>query len=50
MVKIDPIVSRYVHLTVQGIEYRVFYEESGQGIPMICQHNGGRPDNLEWWK
>jgi len=47
MVKIDPIVSRYVHLTVQGIEYRVFYEESGQGIPMICQHHGGG-DGTTW--
>ncbi len=47
MVKTEPIVGRYIHLMVQGIEYRVFYEEAGQGIPIICQHSGGG-DGLEW--
>jgi pimeloyl-ACP methyl ester carboxylesterase len=47
MVKIDKVIGKYVHLTVQDVEYRVFYEESGQGIPMICQHGGGG-DGLEW--
>jgi pimeloyl-ACP methyl ester carboxylesterase len=45
--KIEPIVGRYIHLVVQEIEYRVFYEESGQGIPMICMHSGGG-DGMEW--
>jgi pimeloyl-ACP methyl ester carboxylesterase len=47
MAKFDPAVGRYIHLTVQGIEYRVFYEESGSGIPLICQHAGGG-DGLTW--
>jgi pimeloyl-ACP methyl ester carboxylesterase len=47
MAKIDPSVGRYIHLTVEGIEYRVFYEESGRGIPLICQHAGGG-DGLTW--
>ena len=47
MVKIEPIVGRYIYLTIQGIEYRVYCEESGHGIPMICQHAGGS-QTLEW--
>ena len=47
MIKVDPVVGKYIHLNVQGIEYRVFYEESGHGIPMICMHSGGG-DGMEW--
>jgi pimeloyl-ACP methyl ester carboxylesterase len=47
MAKFEAAVGRYIHLTIQGIEYRVFYEESGKGIPIICQHAGGG-DGLTW--
>jgi len=47
MAKTDPIVGRYIHLTIQGVEYRVYYEECGSGIPILCQH-GGAGDGLEW--
>jgi len=47
MIRSDPIISRYIHIKVQGIEYRVFYEESGKGIPIICQHAGGG-DGTGW--
>lgn len=33
MTKHDPITGRYIYLTIDGIEYRVYYEEAGQGIP-----------------
>lgn len=41
MAKHDPITGRYVYLTVEGIEYRVYYEEAGQGIPLIVGHTAG---------
>jgi pimeloyl-ACP methyl ester carboxylesterase len=41
MAKHDPITGRYVYLTVDGIEYRVYYEEAGQGIPLIVGHTAG---------
>ena len=47
MAKFDPVIGKYIYLTVQGIEYRVYYEESGKGIPIICQHAGGS-QTLEW--
>ncbi|MBF8789052.1 alpha/beta hydrolase [Pseudomonas sp. USTB-Z] len=41
MAKHDPIVGRYIYLNVQGIEYRVYYEEAGQGIPLLVGHTAG---------
>jgi pimeloyl-ACP methyl ester carboxylesterase len=45
--KYDPIVSRYVYVPYDGYEYRVFYEEAGQGIPLVCLHTAGT-DSREW--
>lgn len=39
--KYDPIVGRYVYLTLQGREHRVYFEEAGQGIPLLCLHTAG---------
>lgn len=47
MAIIEPIEGRYVYLTIQDVEYRVYYEESGKGIPIICQHSAGSL-GLEW--
>jgi len=35
------VTGHYVYLTIDGIEYRVFYEEAGQGIPFLLQHTAG---------
>ena len=37
----EPIVGRYLNLTSGGEEYRIFYEESGQGVPLVCLHTAG---------
>ena len=37
----DAPVGRYVHLKIQGEDYRIYYEEAGQGIPLIMQHTAG---------
>lgn len=39
--KFDKAVGRYVHLTIDDVEYRVYYEESGSGIPLLLQHTAG---------
>ena len=41
MAKHDETVGRYVYLTVNDIEYRVYYESCDTGIPLICQHTAG---------
>lgn len=39
--KFDAAVGRYVYVDVQGVQYRVYYEEAGEGIPVLCQHTAG---------
>lgn len=43
MIKRDAIRGGYLYLTVQEVEYRVYYEESGpeNGIPIILGHTAG---------
>jgi len=31
----DTAVGRYKYLRIHGVQYRVYYEETGQGIPMV---------------
>lgn len=37
----DAPVGRYVRLELGGHEHRVYFEEAGQGIPMLLQHTAG---------
>ena len=49
MAKFDPIVGRYVYVPYDGETYRIYYEENGSGIPMVCLHTAGtdgRPRGL----
>ncbi|MFF2317929.1 alpha/beta fold hydrolase [Arthrobacter sp. NPDC058097] len=43
----DVAVGRYVYYDVDGIRYRVYYEEAGEGIPLLLQHTAGA-DNRQW--
>lgn len=45
--KFSSAIGRYITLTVQGIDYRVYFEESGSGIPVILQHTAGC-DGRQW--
>lgn len=47
MARFEPIVGRYVTVSVEGIDYRVFLEEAGKGIPLICLHTAGA-DSRQW--
>ncbi len=40
-VRFEGTIGRYVYLDIEGVEYRVYYEEAGQGVPMVCQHTAG---------
>jgi pimeloyl-ACP methyl ester carboxylesterase len=38
----DAAVGRYMYLRIQGVQYRIYYEEAGQGsIPLLLQHTAG---------
>jgi len=47
MARIENVVGRYVHVDLDGIDYRVYFEEAGQGIPLLCQHTAGS-DGRQW--
>jgi pimeloyl-ACP methyl ester carboxylesterase len=38
---LEPIVGRYVRLVAGGRPHRVYFEEAGQGIPLVCLHTAG---------
>jgi len=38
---IENITGRYVHLQLEGRDNRIFFEEAGSGIPLICLHTAG---------
>ena len=40
-VHIEPIVGRYMHLDIDGRAHRVYFEEAGSGIPLLCLHTAG---------
>jgi pimeloyl-ACP methyl ester carboxylesterase len=40
-VNIEPIVGRYLTLEVGAERYRVYFEEAGEGIPLVCLHTAG---------
>ncbi len=37
----DAPVGRYVHVNLEGHDHRIYYEEAGQGIPLLMQHTAG---------
>ena len=43
----DSPVGRYVHLELDGHDHRVYFEEAGQGIPLLLQHTAGS-NGLQW--
>src|SRR5215207_2296884 len=38
---IEPIVGRYIRLELKDKMHRIYFEESGQGIPLVCLHTAG---------
>jgi pimeloyl-ACP methyl ester carboxylesterase len=38
---LEPIVGRYMALALSGRSHRIYFEEAGQGIPLVCLHTAG---------
>ncbi len=47
MARFEKIKGSYVYLKVRNVEYRIYYEENGRGIPLLCQHTAGT-DGQQW--
>jgi pimeloyl-ACP methyl ester carboxylesterase len=46
-VTLEPIVGRYTTFAIQGKQCRVYFEEAGNGIPLVCLHTAGA-DNRQY--
>lgn len=43
----EPIVGRYLRCEVSGVAQRIYVEEAGEGIPLLCLHTAGA-DGRQW--
>ena len=41
MTEFEPIVGRYLTVGFDGVDYRIFIEETGSGVPLLCLHTAG---------
>jgi hypothetical protein len=37
----EPIVGRYMTLELGGRPHRIYFEQAGEGIPLLCLHTAG---------
>lgn len=44
---IEPITGRYLTVTIEGAARRIYFEEAGQGRPVLCLHTAGA-DTRQW--
>lgn len=47
MSAIEPITGRYLTVEVAGAPRRIYFEEAGQGRPVLCLHTAGA-DSRQW--
>lgn len=40
-IEIETVVGRYGAFTIEGVKHRLYWEEAGTGIPLICLHTAG---------
>ena len=45
--RFDSPVGRYVHLDLDGVDHRIYFEEAGTGIPLLMQHTAGS-HGVQW--
>ena len=41
MSALESVTGHYVTLELDGLAHRVYFEEAGEGIPLLCQHTAG---------
>ena len=47
MPNFESITGRYIAVDIDGATHRIFLEEAGQGIPLLCLHTAGT-DSRQW--
>jgi pimeloyl-ACP methyl ester carboxylesterase len=43
----DDAVGRYVNLDIEGLRHRIYYEQAGAGVPLLCHHTAAA-DARQW--
>ena len=43
----EPMIGRYLNVEIAGKDCRVYFEEAGSGIPLVCLHTAGA-DNRQY--
>lgn len=43
----EPITGRYLRCDISGVAQRIYVEEAGRGIPLVCLHTAGA-DGRQW--
>ncbi len=38
---LEPVIGRYLRLALGDEAYRIYFEESGAGVPLVCLHTAG---------
>jgi pimeloyl-ACP methyl ester carboxylesterase len=46
-IELEPIIGRYTTIEIAGKRCRVYFEEAGSGIPLLCMHTAGA-DNRQF--
>src|SRR5215468_4514001 len=41
MPEFEPIVGRFFTVRIDGAEHRIYVEEAGKGLPLLCLHTAG---------
>ena len=41
MIELEPIVGHYLAVSSDGVDYRIYVEEAGSGVPLLCLHTAG---------
>ncbi|MGB6272368.1 MAG: alpha/beta fold hydrolase, partial [Pseudolabrys sp.] len=41
MPEFEPIIGRFFSVGIDGAEHRIYVEEAGKGIPLLCLHTAG---------
>ncbi|MEM7188376.1 MAG: alpha/beta hydrolase [Pseudomonadota bacterium] len=39
--ELEPIIGRYARMDIHGRPHRLYFEEAGNGIPLLCLHTAG---------
>src|SRR5712691_8568497 len=45
--RFDAPVGRYVHVDLDGVDHRIYFEEAGEGVPLLLQHTAGS-NGVQW--